>query len=200
MYNIITIEREYGSGGNEIGKRLAKELGYTFYDNNILVEAAKRLGIPPIYLSDLEETSTGSIIFNLSKVLSKRNASGNDQPLATKLFLTEKVIIEEIVQKEKCVIVGRCASDVLKNNPDCLSVFIHASHDYRRNRAVECEKIKPDEVDEIIRKVDRRRRDFYSTHTGHEWGNKKYFEVCLNSGKIGIEYCIKLLKAVVTAE
>lgn len=99
MYKIITMEREFASGGNEIGRRVAKKLGIELYDRNILVEAAKRLDIPPIYIGDLEETAPGSIIFNLSKTAiggSKKDST--NLPMSEKLFLEEKKIIEENVE------------------------------------------------------------------------------------------------------
>ena len=110
MYKIITMEREFGSGGNEIGRRVAKKLGIELYDRNILVEAAKRLDIPPIYIGDLEETAPGSIIFNLSKTAIGGSRKDSSLPMSEKLFLEEKKIIEENVEKHDCVIVGRCAS------------------------------------------------------------------------------------------
>ena len=125
MYKIITMEREFASGGNEIGRRVAKKLGIELYDRNILVEAAKRLDIPPIYIEELEETAPGSIIFNLSKTAigGSRKEHAN-LPMSERLFLEEKKIIEEIVENQSCVIVGRCASFILNDRPDCLKVFV----------------------------------------------------------------------------
>ena len=158
MYKIITMEREFASGGNEIGRRVAKELGIELYDRNILVEAAERLGIPPIYIGNLEETATGSIIFNLSKTAIGGNKKYNPNiPMSEKLFLEEKSIIEEIVEKQDCVIVGRCASFILKDRPDCLKVFVHADKDFRIRRAIETEKLAESEAEDFLRKSDKRR-------------------------------------------
>ncbi|MDD3205340.1 MAG: cytidylate kinase-like family protein [Lachnospiraceae bacterium] len=195
MYRIITIERQYASGGNEIGKKLARELDYRFQDHSILVEAAKRLEIPSTYVEDLEETAPGSIIFNLSQtVLGGTVKNTNNLPLATRLFLEEKQIIEELVEKGNCVIVGRCASAILKDRKDCLNVFIHADNEFRTKRAIEKEKISPHEVEAILRKNDKRRSNFYQTHTNWTWGDKEHFHMILDSGEIGIDKCIELLK------
>lgn len=193
MYKIITMEREFGSGGNEIGRRVAKKLGIELYDRNILVEAAKRLDIPPIYIGDLEETAPGSIIFNLSKTaIGGKKESGN-LPMTEKLFLEEKKIIEENVEKHDCVIVGRCASFILYDRQDCLKVFVHADKDYRIRRAIQTENIVSAEADDFLRKSDKRRSNFYNTHTGWKWGDPTKFDLCLNSGSLGLDACVDIL-------
>ena len=195
MYKIITMEREFGSGGNEIGRRVAKKLGIELYDRNILVEAAKRLDIPPIYIGDLEETAPGSIIFNLSKTaIGGKKESGN-LPMTEKLFLEEKKIIEENVEKHDCVIVGRCASFILYDRQDCLKVFVHADKDYRIRRAIQTENIASAEADDFLRKSDKRRSNFYNTHTGWKWGDPTKFDLCLNSGSLGLDACVEIGRA-----
>ena len=194
MYKFITMEREFASGGNEIGRRVAKKLGIALYDRNILVEAAKRLEISPVYIGDLEETAPGSIIFNLSKTAMGGSKKDNPNlPMTEKLFLEEKKIIEEIVEKEECVIVGRCASFILKDRTNCLKVFIHADKDYRINRAVETEKIAQAEAKDFLRKSDKRRSSFYNTHTGWKWGDMSKFDLCLNSQSLGLDRCVDIL-------
>lgn len=197
MYKIVTIERQYATGGNEIGRKLAQQLGYQFHDHSILVAAAKRLGIPSTYVEDLEETAPGSIIFNLSQTaLGGSQKDYNHLPLAEKLFLEEKSIIEELVEMGSCVIVGRCASFILRNRTDCLNVFIHADKSFRIKRAIEQEKINSKDVEAILKKNDKRRNNFYQTHTNWTWGDKEHFQLILDSGKIGIENCVSLIKTI----
>ena len=194
MYKIITMEREFASGGNEIGKRVAKKLGIALYDRSLLVEVAKRLEIPAIYVEQLEETAPGSSIFNLSQtVLGGSQKGKTNLSLAERIFLEEKKIIEEIVEKEDCVIVGRCASYILRDRPDCLKVFVHADKQYRLNRAIETEKLSKDEADYFLRKADKRRSDFYTTHTGWKWGDIEHFDLCLDSGSLGLDCCVEVL-------
>lgn len=193
MYNIIAIEREYASAGNEIGKLTAKNLGYQFYDRTILVEAAKRLNIPPSYVEDLEETAPGSIIFNLSQTSLGGNDKNRQIPLADRLFYEEKAIIQDIVQKENCVIVGRCASYLLKERTDCLKVFIYADKAFRLQRAVEKEKILAKDAESVLKKVDKRRSSFYNIHTGQTWDNRLNFDLSINSGNLGIANCVEFL-------
>lgn len=200
MYHVIAIERLYASGGNEIGKRLAEVLGYKLYDRNLLTESAKSLQIPAIHIESLEETSSGSFIFNLSKSsLFGSTPNEKDLPMADKLFEAEKNIIEKAAGEGGCVIVGRAASYILKDRDDCLKVFIHADTETRTRRAIEKERLKQSEVESVMKKYDKRRKDFYNSVTKWEWGNPQYFDLCLNSGNLGIEMCIKLLKEAVEA-
>lgn len=196
MYRIITMERQFASGGNEIGRQVAKKLGIELHDRDILKEAARRLEISPIYIADLEETAPGSIIFNLSKTALGGGSKKNPNiPMTERLFLEEKKIIEEIVEKHDCVIVGRCASYILKDRADCLKVFVHANKDFRLERAIKEEKLSKEEVEEVLRKTDKKRSSFYTTHTGWEWGDMQHFDVCLDSSTLGIETCVDMLAA-----
>lgn len=196
MYRIITMERQFASGGNEIGRQVAKKLGIELHDRDILKEAARRLEISPIYIADLEETAPGSIIFNLSKTALGGGSKKNPNiPMTERLFLEEKKIIEEIVEKHDCVIVGRCASYILKDRADCLKVFVHANKDFRLERAIKEEKLSKEEVEEVLRKTDKKRSSFYTTHTGWEWGDMQHFDACLDSSALGIETCVDMLAA-----
>ncbi|MCH5343243.1 MAG: cytidylate kinase-like family protein [Acetatifactor sp.] len=192
MYHIITIERPYASGGNEIAKKLAEALGYKLFDRNILTEAAKNLDVPQIHINNLEETSSGSFIFNLSKT-SKGNANENSLPMAEKLFAEEKRIIEKAADEGGCVIVGRAAGYILRDRTDCLRVFVHANNEFRIQRAVEREGINRADAENAIKKIDKRRKGFYDSVTKWKWGDPEFFEVCLDSSKLGIELCTKLL-------
>lgn len=193
MYNIITIERQYASGGNEIGRRLAEELGYKLYDRNLLMEAARNLKIPAIHIENLEEVSGGSFLFNLSKTALGGSAMEKDLPLADKLFQEEKKIIEKLAEQGNCVIVGRAAGYILRDCERCLRVFIHADKEKRIERAVEREGIKPSEAESVLKKNDKRRSGFYNSVTQWVWGKPEFFELCLDSGKLGIEVCASLL-------
>lgn len=193
MYNIVTIERQYASGGNEIGIEAAARLGFKLYDRNILMAAAKNLKIPAIHIENLEETSSGSFLFNLSKTPLGGNIGEKDLPLADKLFLEEKKIIEKLAEEGNCVIVGRAAGYILRDYENCLRVFIHADKEKRIKRAVEREGIKESEAESALKKNDRRRSGFYNSVTKWEWGNPNFFELCLDSGKLGLELCAALL-------
>ena len=193
MYHVIVIERQYASGGNEIGRKLAKELGYKLYDRNLLTEAARALEISSMYIEGLEETHSGGFLFNLSKTKLGGSSNSNSLSMSDKLFQEEKRIIEEAAEQGGCVIVGRAAGYILKERTDCLNVFIHCDRERRIARAIEREGIQASEAEDVLKKNDKRRSGFYNSVTNWEWGNPKFFELCLDSGKLGIDACVKLL-------
>ena len=192
MYHIFTIERPYASGGSEIGKKLAEALGYKLFDRNILTEAAKNLDIPAIYISNLDETSSGGFILNLSKT-AKGNANENSLLMPEKLFAEEKRIIEKAAAEGGCVIVGRAAGYILRDRKDCLRVFLHADKEFRIQRAIEKEGLNRADAENTIKKIDKRRKGFYDSVTEWKWGDPEFFELCFDSSKLGIELCTKLL-------
>lgn len=193
MYNIITIERKYASGGNEIGKRLAKALGYKLYDRNILLQAARNLEIPPFQIEGLDECSPGGWLFNLSKTSLGGNSDNKNLSMADKLFLEEERIIEEAAEEGNCVIVGRAAGYILREKENHLGVFIHADDEKRLKRAIEKEGFNEAEAKNALKKNDKRRSGFYRSVTDWEWGNPKFYELYMDSGKLGMELCIRLL-------
>lgn len=193
MYNIITIERRYASGGNEIGKRLAEALGYKLYDRNILMEAAQKLDIPFFKIEGLEESGSGGVLFNLSKTPLGGLSNNKDLPLAEKLFLEEKRIIEEAAEQGNCVIVGRASGYILREWENNLRVFIYAEHDKRIQRAIEREGIRESEAESALKKNDKRRSGFYNSVTNQEWSDPKCYELYMNAGKLGIDLCVRML-------
>ncbi len=193
MYNIITIERRYASGGNEIGRKLAEELGYKLYDRNILVQAAKNLNISFHSIEGLEESSSGGILLNLSKTALGGVMGNKELPLADKLFLEEKRIIEDVAREGKCVIVGRASGYILKDKKSHLSVFITSDKSKRIQRAILKEGVGESEVENALKKNDKRRSSFYNSVTNWEWGAPEYYEVYLNSGRLGIDVCVKMI-------
>lgn len=197
MYHIVAIERSYASGGNEIGEKLAKALGYKLFDRNILIEAAKNLNISPLYIENLEETSSGGVIFNLSKAYKRNDTDENSRPLAEKLFAEERRIIEQAANEGGCVIVGRAASYILRDREDCLRVFVNAEKEHRIQRGIQHEKLDRATAESTMKKVDKRRKGFFNSVTNWEWGSPDYFEICIDSGKLGIDLSVKLLEAAV---
>ena len=196
MYHIITIERPYASGGSEIGKKLAESLGYKLFDRNILTEAAKNLDMPAIYINNLDETSSGSFILNLSKT-PKGNENENHLLMPEKLFAEEKRIIEKAADEGGCVIVGRAAGYILRDREDCLRVCVRADREFRIQRAIEKEGINRADAENTIKKIDKRRKGFYDSVTKWKWGSPEFFEICFDSGKLGIELCTKLLVRII---
>lgn len=197
MYRYIAIERQFCSGGQEVASILAKKLGYKLYDHDILVETANRLELPAIYISDLEETATTNPLFNLSQTALGGLSKKKNIPLSEQIFQAEKQVILDVAENESCVFVGRCAGHILSEKEDCLRVFIYADDAFRLERARTRENIPMEKVEAELKRVDKKRADFFANHTNHKWGAKEFFPISLNSSTLGIEACAEILASAV---
>lgn len=190
-YSIIAIERQYASGGLQVGKLLSEKADVPLYDRNILEMAAEKIGADPENITHLEETQTNSLLFGIA--MSASGGMGNQFPLATRLFLAEKEIIERVSCSGPCIIVGRCAVPILKNRKDCLKIFIYSDQKNRIKRAIEEYQVPETQAEAALRKNDRRRANFYNANAENKWDDKESYDICLNSGLLGIENCAELL-------
>jgi cytidylate kinase len=191
--NIITIERQYGSGGSNIGKLTAEKLGVNFYNRQILEMTAERCGISSEYLENAEENVPTSFLYSLLISANPTRAMEENLPLSDKVFLMESKIIQEIAEKEKSfVLVGRCGSYILEDK-GCFSVYIYADTESRIKRAVEQYDIKENKAESIMKKADKRRETFYNVNTGRVWQDKDQYSLCLNSAELGDELCAEII-------
>ena len=187
MYDYITIEREYGSGGQAIATELSKKLNYRLYDRGVVVETCKRMGLNYDMVSGMDEQTPIKPIFKSKE---------SDKPsLEEQIYETEVAIIREAAEQPGCIFVGRCASEILKDKK-CLRVFITASDEYRHERTLNVEHIEADKAEDVMKKFDKSREKFFTTHSGAKWGSSDYFDVILDSGSIGIDGCVAMLEAV----
>ena len=194
--NVITIGREYASGGRIIGQKVAESLGVPFYNKEILHMAAERLQMSPEDVKFADETAASSLLYSMS-LMSNLSLSSN-LPLNDRVFIEEREVIKALAQKGPCVIVGRCADDILREiRDDVLNVFIYADKEFRIKRAVEEYGEDPDEVFSQIRKHDKKRATYYNLNTGRKWGAKDNYDLCLNSGSIGIEKCTEIITSLI---
>ena len=194
---IITIERQYGSGGHLIGEKLAESLGIPFYDSELIKVAAKESGICEEIFESFDEKPTTSFLYSLvmDPYSLGYNSNSFDLPLNHKVFLAAFDTIKELASKGPCVFVGRCADYVLKDNPNVVSVFVHADEKFCLDRAMERNSMTETEMKKYIEKTDKFRGDFYRYHTGHEWADARNYDLCLNSGKLGFQKCVEEIKA-----
>ena len=191
MYDYITIERQYGSGGQEIAAELAKRLQYRLYDHQVVVETCKRMDISYDMVSSMDEKNPIKPIFK---------APGNEHlTLQEQIYNTEKEIIRDAAETPGCIFVGRSASEILSDKK-CLKVFITASPSYRMERALHVENLSEDKAEDVMRKFDKQREKFFETHTGAKWGSPTYFDLILNSGALGKEACVMILEQLVRNE
>ena len=192
MKKIITISRQFGSGGHSIAKAVAERLGIAFYDNNLITEVAKQSGLSEEFIRENEEYASHSSSFLYQLAMSTAGTYGYPS-VYQKLYEAQTKVIEDIANKESCVIVGRCADYILKNREDCLHVFIHADNEHRAKHILE--KYGPTEktTAQRIKDKDNKRRNYYRFHTDREWGVAANYHLSLDSGALGEALCVELI-------
>ena len=199
-YDIITIEREYASGGREIGQKLAERLHIPYYGREMLQMAAERIGAQPEYVEHMDETAPSSLLFSLYAMSSAAPFDSTKVSPENALQQAESQIIKELAAKGPCVIIGRCAGAILKERPNVLRVFIHADMESRRKRATEVYGQKKNPVDPILKKYDRRRANYYNFYSAQKWDSRLEYQMMLDSGQLGIDRCVDILEAAVSCE
>lgn len=194
---IITIGRQYGSGGRMIGKKLADALGVHFYNKEIIEMAAKKSGMSQEVFEKVDETAASSLLYSIATgayMFGNYVSPQVDLPINDKLFIIQSEIIKSIAQKESCVIVGRCADYILKDREETINIFIHADKEVRKKRAIEEYGISPNKADGYVSKIDKKRNTYYNYYTGEKWSNSVNYHLCLDSGSLGIDRCVSLIQ------
>jgi cytidylate kinase len=193
MKRIITISRQYGSGGREIGERVAAQLEYAYYDRELIKRAAQEGSLD----EELVKESGEGVLGRLSSLLSYANTVvGKDEdtlPLPDRMFLVQSRIIKKIVDEGPCVIIGHSADYFLAEHPDLLNVYIHSDWDARVARVMKRNDLVEHEAIARIRKIDRRRSVFYEQHTGQKWGKASNYHLSLSSSFFGITDAVSLI-------
>ena len=205
MKKIITISREYGSGGRVIGKKVAETLGYDFYDKKIIDMTAEESGLSPEFIERTEQNIASGWLYNLmlgSNYAGISSGAGQQLgaqslPLADQVFNAERKVILGLTEKP-CVIVGRCADYILRttdtvNRADLFNVFIYADFDVKVKCAMERHNLSEKEAGKIVHQIDKRRGNHYSTFTEDQWGDRRNYDLMLNSGTLGIEKCAEII-------
>lgn len=192
---IITISREFGSGGRSIGKAAAEKLGIPYYDKELIKQVAEKTGFAPEYIEETGEYTKSkwslvSGIPGVSDVMGGMSA-------ADYLWMMQRNVILDLAAKGSCVIVGRCADYILKDRSDCLHVFIHASSSFRSERIIRLYGESEKKPEDRLNDKDNKRRINYEHYTNREWGVCRNYTVSLDSGVIGIEHCVDLLVSLV---
>lgn len=198
MKSIITISREFGSGGKEIGQKLASELGVPFYDKEILSRASKDSGICEDLFYRNDESHSNSLLYSLVMGTFPTNGQGKiraDMPLNHKLFIAQFDTIRAIAEEGPCVIVGRCADYVLKEYKNVINFFINADLTSKKKRILERYDIEKDKVLDFIKKTDKNRSNYYNYYSDMRWGEAKNYDLCINSSRLGVDGTVKILKA-----
>ncbi|MGN8897295.1 AAA family ATPase [Flavonifractor sp. HCP28S3_F3] len=185
---VITIGREYGSGGRLIAKRLSEEMGITFYDKQLITEVAKKTGFSENFIRDTEhQRPTNSFLYDL--YTSVATPSVPDQ-----VFIAQAKVIKAAAARESCVIVGRCADYILREEPHVLKVFVNAPLDQRVRRAREEYGVTEPNLESYVIRQDKSRASYYNYFATGRWGQSREYDLCINS-RIGIDAAVKVIKA-----
>lgn len=198
---VITIGRQYGSGGREIGFRVAEKLGIKCYDKEILSVAAKESGLCEKIFEVHDEKPTKSFLYSLvmdSYSMGYTPSGYVDMPIGHKIFLAQFDAIKNIAERESCVFVGRCADYALGDNPDLFSVFIHGTMEHRVKRIMERLNIEDEgSARDIITKTDKKRAAYYNSYSDKKWGDAKTYNLSIDSGILGIDDTADLIVDIV---
>lgn len=188
---IITISREFGSGGRTIGKMVAERLGYAYYDKELIEKIAQETGFSREFIEQYGEHAPGKNVFSYAFL----GRTVNGLSMQDYIWTEQRKLIRELADKEPCVIVGRCADYILRDREDCLNVFVHADPKKRAERIVKLYGETSAKPEKRLEEKDRKRSVNYHYYTDREWGKVQNYHLSLDSGEFGIEKCVDLIVA-----
>lgn len=200
MNKVLTISRQYSSGGREIGKKLAEIWGVPFYDNELITRAAKESGYAVEAFESAESRATSSLLYSIARGMvtsGSIHTTFNSLSLDDRLYMSQADIIKKIADEGPCVIVGRCADYILRKREDLVNIFVMADMPFRIERAQRIDNMPSEKIEENILKMDKRRYNYYNFHTGEKWGKAQNYSLCINSSHIGIDNSVEVIKAYV---
>lgn len=197
LKKIITINRQYGSGGREIGSKLAEQLGIPFYDNEIIARAAKETGFSEAAFQTVEDKATNSLLYSIAmgmNVFANQDIGFAGLSLDDRIFLAQSNVIRKVADEGPCVIVGRCADYILRDLDNVVNVFISADLDFRIRRSIQIDQLTPDHAAETVAKKDKSRGNYYRYHTGDRWDNLFNYALTIRSDLVGIDKTVECIK------
>lgn len=197
---IITIGRQFGSGGRLIGQKLATQLNIPFYDKELISLASQKTGLSPEVYEQADEKAASGLLYSSllgTYPLGLQLGNNYNMPVNDKLFLAQSSIIKEAAAAGSCVIIGRCANYVLKDDPDCISLFIHAPIKVRIDRALEEYQMPAARIEEAIEKIDKRRAAYYNYYADTRWGKIGSYHFSMDSSVLGIDGTAALIAALI---
>ena len=197
---VVTIGREFGSGGREIGEKLAERLEFNFYNDRLLSDVSHKTGIDKSLFEDADEKQKEASWYMMA--MNVLNAFGKDKsvdelPSSEQLFLEQSKFIEELAENENCVVVGRCSNYLLKNKPNALHVFIFADEDTKIRRIMERQELSEKDAKKHMQKIEKERKEYYEYYTGKKYGNFQDYDLCISSSKCRIEEIAAIIERLV---
>lgn len=194
---IVTIGRQFGSGGRTVGKKLAEQLGIAYYDRELINLASKESGICGEFFEKADEKTSGSLLKALAMGFSMNNAifQSNDYLSNESLFQIQSDVIRKVAAEGSCILVGRCADYILRDDPDCIHIFVSASMEDRIRRAMEYNQADEKEAREYIHRADKSRASYYNYYTDKIWGAAESYDLCINSSMYGIDQTVEFIRS-----
>ena len=196
MNTIITIGRQFGSAGHEIGEKVAESFGIKFYDKAILTRAAKDSGFCEEMIQNHDERPTNSFLYNLvmdTYSFGYNTSTFVDMPISHKVFLAQFDTVKKIADEGPCVIVGRCADYALSDYDNVLKLFIYGNNDDRCKRLMSRHGLEEKEALDLMNKTDKKRASYYNYYSSKKWGHAESYDLCINSSLLGIEKTVNLI-------
>ena len=190
---VITISRQYGSGGREVGKKLAEALGLTYYDKEIIAQAAEQIGLDEDSIEKASEQSASPFSYLFSYATGGSAVSEDTLPLSDRVFIAQSRIIKKAASEGGCVIIGRCSDYVLEGEVDAVNILVRADWEARVVRVMERNNIDRDAAIDRIKRIDKRRAAYYQHYTGRKWSDSEHSELTLSTTPIGIDGAVELI-------
>ena len=195
---IVTIARQVGSGGREVGELLAMELGYEYHDKSLISLAAEKSGISREVIKNTDEKATPSFLYSIAMggmgLVPFSHGLPYDTPVNDRLFVLQSGIIEELAKANSCVFIGRCADFVLRDCPNVIKVFIYADPDKRAEVIAKRNNVSLNEAKSLAVKLDKKRANYYGYYTSKKWGRSENYDLMIDTTKIGITGAVRLIK------
>lgn len=193
QHTLITIGRQFGSGGREIAKQLAQKLGFSYYDKELLVKAAENSGLAASFLESMDERQASPFFYSL--LATSDGFMWNDQYISTEVmaYQAQHDTILKIAHEEDCVIVGRCADYILKEEPRLIRVFICANMEDRIHHVMERDSLNEKEARKKIREMDKSRGAYYNFNTDQKWSDASNYDLCINTSRTGVDTTVDLI-------
>jgi cytidylate kinase len=193
-HTLITIGRQFGSRGKEIGQRLAERLGIECYDRRLIMLASQESGLCPEFFERADEKNTGSLLHALATGCAFGGYYSSDFLSNEKLFQIQSDAIRKLAERESCVLVGRCADYILRDKPYCIHIFIHAPVETRVQTVMERQSLPRAEAADLVRKMDKTRSNYYNYYTDKEWGVASSYHLSFDSSLLGVDKTVEFIK------
>ena len=196
MLPVITISRQFGSGGHEVGEKLARQLDVPFYDKALIAMAAKQSGLSEEVFANADEKATSSLLYSMvmgSYSFGARVPGINEMPINDKLFIIQSDIIKKAAADGPCVIIGRCADYILREHENCLNVFVHANKEERIRRSVAKKDCEERKASDFVTKKDKQRANYYNFYSNKRWDDLQNYDITIDTSRFTVDEAVELL-------